>query len=163
MLQAGGIPTLAHLSALPISSTLVAKGGKVEYVLDSLTYTAQEQSPLGDGNFDDMHSEEYNKILRCDNDLAFAFVREKLGLDPRVRWGPYADFHGIARSIYDYSNEEDSGFDEEECLKRMYAGSLDEEMGDESDSDDRDEDEDEEMLDDDDPEDENEDSECDSM
>ena len=73
----------------------LGKGGKIEYALDALTDEAKDQSPFGDGTFDELWEDEeevgknFTELPRCDNDLEFDLVRRMLGLDPRVQWGPY--------------------------------------------------------------------------
>jgi len=79
----------------------MAKGGKVEYVLDATVNVAREQSNLGDGTFEetfeydesDEEGEEpgYTALEKCLNDLEFGIVRRKIGLVAGVRWGSYED------------------------------------------------------------------------
>jgi hypothetical protein len=86
------------------------KGGKVEYVLDAIVDIAREQSPFGDGTFeetfdcdeeDDLQQEEegdggggarelaYRELKACRNDLEFGIVRWNVGL--RGPLGPYEE------------------------------------------------------------------------
>lgn len=83
----------------------MAKGGKVEYVLDATVDMAREQSSLGDGTFeetfdhdesdelegDDSGEARYTTLGKCLNDLEFGIVRRKIGLVAGIRWGPYED------------------------------------------------------------------------
>jgi len=79
----------------------MAKGGKVEYVLDAMVAMAREQSSLGAGTFEETFDHEeadeegvgagYRALWKCSNDLEFGIVRRKIGLVPNIRWGPYKD------------------------------------------------------------------------
>ncbi|KAH9486166.1 hypothetical protein JR316_0000230 [Psilocybe cubensis] len=142
------IPTPAQLSQFPIARALIGKGAKVEYALDLLTNTARDQSPFGDGTFDEMGLEDYDKLPRCDNDLAFGFVREKLGLDPRLQWGPYSSIASCMGGSY----LENLGLDAEraECFERLLNMGDKDTLGDDEDEDDEDEDDEMEEDDDDD-------------
>ncbi|PPQ99871.1 hypothetical protein CVT26_009315 [Gymnopilus dilepis] len=81
----------------------LAKGGKIEYVLDALVDVSKEQSVLGDGTWDEGYDLEYcpgeikngesavefSALPKCANDLEFELIRNKFGLASNVRWGPY--------------------------------------------------------------------------
>jgi hypothetical protein len=104
------------------------KGGRVEFALDCITHAAKEQSPLGDGSFEDLWDDEdsgsdlgWKEMPTCRNDLEFELVRARLGLDPRRMWGPY-------RSSFEIG---------------MFGGGSDDDMLGESDDEDEDEDDDE--------------------
>lgn len=104
-------PQAVMAAALELNARAVqfylAKGGKVEYVLDATVDIAREQSSLGDGTFEETFdcdegpgdSKEddgelrYRELGVCGNDLEFGIVRRGLGIGPGagagVRWGPY--------------------------------------------------------------------------
>lgn len=74
------------------------RGGLVEYALDYVTNWAEDQSPEGDGTFDEAaeHPDpnfqiypEWADLPNCANDLDFRLVRERLGLGITENWGPY--------------------------------------------------------------------------
>ena len=111
------------------------KGGKVEYALDAVTAVVKEQSPLGDGTFEETWEDEeavgrgYTGLVKCENDLEFDLVRRMVGLDPRLRWGPYygpvqqADIDVLRRSGIpfnfdnigdDFGDDDDDDDDEDE-------------------------------------------------
>jgi hypothetical protein len=98
-------PGMVVTEALALNAEAVqfymAKGGKVEYVLDAMVAMAREQSSLGAGTFEETfdHDEgdeegvgaKYRALGECSNDLEFGIVRRKIGLVPTIRWGPYKD------------------------------------------------------------------------
>ncbi|KAF8066500.1 ankyrin repeat family protein [Lyophyllum atratum] len=86
------------------------KGGKIEYALDAVTDSAREQSPLGDSTFEETFEdhEEYAPLPTCDNDLEFDLVRRMIGLDPKLRWGPYYDEEKVHWGD-DSEDEDDDG------------------------------------------------------
>lgn len=89
LLDAGQMPTPERVATQPAAIPYITRGGKVEFIFDELTDMAKEQSgALGDGTFEEDH-DEYHTFPSCDNDAAFSLVRRKLGLDPRLPWGPY--------------------------------------------------------------------------
>ncbi|CCM00041.1 uncharacterized protein FIBRA_02067 [Fibroporia radiculosa] len=86
-------------------------GGRIEHALDLVTASARDQSPVGDSTWDDMVEEDddesvwdgYKSMPKCANDLEFALVRERLGLDPDQPWGPYFE--------YEDEDEDEEGMD----------------------------------------------------
>jgi hypothetical protein len=57
-----------------------------------LMFITEEQSgACGDGVFEEAWGDEeaYMDLEVCANDEDFGLVRMKLGLDPRIEWGPY--------------------------------------------------------------------------
>lgn len=102
----------------------MAKGGKVEYVLDATVDIAREQSSLGDGTFEETfaHDESdeeggggearYTELGKCLNDLEFGIVRRKIGLVPGIRWGPYEDREEDEGMDVDEEDEEDEDDDD---------------------------------------------------
>ncbi|KAG6861927.1 hypothetical protein C0995_009877 [Termitomyces sp. Mi166 len=130
-----GQPLSAHtIAARSVSERSVDfflnKGGRVEYAFDALTDGALQQSPLGDGFFEQIWQDEevWIKLPVCDNDLEFHLVRQMLGLTRSGRWGPY---NGLM-SIGSYKGEDDESDSEDED-----AMSVDGEDTDEDDSQDR--------------------------
>ncbi|GLB40821.1 hypothetical protein LshimejAT787_0900360 [Lyophyllum shimeji] len=97
------------------------KGGKIEYAFDAITDVAREQSPLGDSAFEESFGEdkEYASLPKCENDLEFDLVRRMIGLDPKMKWGPY-DGEGEGE---DDDDDDDAmfsgGFDRDEFLREM--------------------------------------------
>ncbi|KAI0708109.1 hypothetical protein C8T65DRAFT_214279 [Cerioporus squamosus] len=82
-----GIPSVKNVSAmLPRvsrqTSVFFEKGGRVSNAIDFIVFSAKEQSPLGDGTWDEMRAEEavegegeeYGKLPQCSNDLDFTLV-----------------------------------------------------------------------------------------
>ena len=63
------------------------KGGRASDAIAFIIQSAKDQSPLGDGSWDEMREEEagqggeeYGKLPRCANDMDFTLVRVKAGL-----------------------------------------------------------------------------------
>ena len=110
----------------------LSKGGKYEYALDAVTHVVKEQSPLGDGTFEETweYEDEYTGLVRCENDLEFDLVRRMVGLDPRVRWGPYyepvrqedIDILRRAGLPFDFGDPEDMDDDDEDEYEDMRGG-----------------------------------------
>ncbi|KAG5717938.1 Proteasome subunit alpha type-4 [Termitomyces sp. T112] len=102
------------------------KGGQVVYAFDALTDGALQQSPLGDGFFEQVWQDQdvWIKLPRCENDLEFNLVRQMLGLTRNVRWGPY---HGMM-CIGSYREKDDESDSEEsdEDGKSMNGENIDE-------------------------------------
>ncbi|RDX41649.1 hypothetical protein OH76DRAFT_1411950 [Lentinus brumalis] len=82
-----GIPSVTNVSAmLPRisrqTSVFFEKGGRVSNAIDFIVQYAKDQSPLGDGSWDEMRAEEaeegdgeeYGKLPKCANDLDFTLV-----------------------------------------------------------------------------------------
>ena len=79
----------------PAANFYFRKGGKVEYAFACLMDAAEEQSEvLGDGTFEELWvwegEREYVGLGVCANDEDFELVRMRLGLDPKIGWGPYS-------------------------------------------------------------------------
>lgn len=87
VLDSRTIPCHARVALQPDSQAYVMQGGRVEYVLDAITSYAKDQ--IDDGDFVDTFSNDLENIPICANDSRFGLVRQKLGLDPQQRWGPY--------------------------------------------------------------------------
>ena len=107
LLNAGQIPTPEWVAMQPAAIPYIRQGGKVEFVIAGLTDLAKEESAAyGNGEFEETY-DDYGKLASCDNDTAFGVVRQKLGLDPSLPWGPY---HGMGdddgMDEYDESDEE---------------------------------------------------------
>ncbi|KAF8574034.1 hypothetical protein K439DRAFT_1399345 [Ramaria rubella] len=67
-----------------------SKGGLPDFALDCILTAISEQSPLGDGTFDETFEEELNKRPQCENDLEFNLVRQNLRLHPLAK-GPFLE------------------------------------------------------------------------
>ena len=54
----------------------------------------EQSSSVGDGTFEEIFGddEEYAGLGTCANDEDFGLVRMKLGLDPKIGWGPYYSY-----------------------------------------------------------------------
>ncbi|KAJ3903527.1 hypothetical protein F5879DRAFT_145248 [Lentinula edodes] len=67
------------------------KGGRIDYVLDAFTRNAEDR--INDGDIDESyeHEKHWINLVKYANDEKFSLVREKIGLDPSKRWGPYFD------------------------------------------------------------------------
>ena len=89
VLDANSIPLPSRVAALPDALSYVNQGGRVEYVLDAITSNTKDSHD--DGDDAETFSDDLEKIPSCANDSQFALVRQKLGLDPHQRWGPYYD------------------------------------------------------------------------
>lgn len=92
-------PTAARIRALstsPDAQVYFRKGGRVEYALDLVLGFTKEQSPLGDGEWDEFVTEdvaeggrqEWVDLPICANDLNFDLARAQIGL-PKTLRGPY--------------------------------------------------------------------------
>ncbi|KAG6877051.1 hypothetical protein C0993_010738 [Termitomyces sp. T159_Od127] len=85
-----------------------SKGGRVEYAFDALTDGALQQSPLGDGEFEEVWKDDavWTEMPVCENDLEFGLVRQMLGLGRNVRWGPYRSLTSTrSHSEEDYDSD----------------------------------------------------------
>lgn len=102
-LDAKCVPSHAQVAPHPDAVPYVTRGGRVEYVLDAIFDYAREQ--FNDESFEDIYSDNYEKIPSCANDWRFDhLVRQKLGLDPLQHWGPY---YGIGIDEMDDNYDED--------------------------------------------------------
>ncbi|CAL1705726.1 unnamed protein product [Somion occarium] len=76
--------------------SFIQKGGKVKYALDLVTLAAEEQSPVGDNEWDSLMDDliqegselgmKFHNMVKCTNDLEFGFVRQQLGLPKETSW-----------------------------------------------------------------------------
>ncbi|THH28406.1 hypothetical protein EUX98_g5788 [Antrodiella citrinella] len=94
-------PTPAVVRALagPDAHYYFQKDGRVEYALDYIEHFANDQSPLGDNEWDSLQDEQaeegdeealaYSQMPDCANDLNFELVRQQMGLPKKM--GPYFD------------------------------------------------------------------------
>jgi hypothetical protein len=119
-------PQAVMAAALELNPSAVqfylAKGGKVEYVLDATVDTAREQSNIGDGTFEDTFDIDegdldgegqlgYRKLKVCRNDLEFGIVRWGVGI-AGVVWGPYYEEpEGMDVDSDEYSDDRFGVFD----------------------------------------------------
>lgn len=81
------------------AAAFFVRGGRVEHALDLVTHAAESQSLVGDGTWDEMVEDgvaegdatwaDWTRLPRCENDLEFGMVRERLGLSRDEQWGPY--------------------------------------------------------------------------
>lgn len=109
------------------------KGGRLEHALGYLVHTAKEQSPLGDGYWDDMEdgcaadgsadSIAYLAMPICANDLEFARVGQRLGVPTSLkpRWAGFSSGGACADRMDEEENEDviqeddaEDDFDEDE-------------------------------------------------
>ncbi|KAG6864944.1 hypothetical protein C0991_006173 [Blastosporella zonata] len=100
------------------------KGGKIEYAFDAITHASMEQSPVGDDSFAETWDEHdsFTALPTCANDLEFSLVRQRLGLDPRGRWGPYREYDDDAMDEDDEDDDDSMDEDDEDDDNDM--GSL---------------------------------------
>lgn len=109
----------------------IGKGGRYEYALDAVTAVVKEQSPLGDGTFEETWEDEqevgtdYTGLVKCENDLEFDFVRRMVGLNPRSNWGPY----------YEPARQEDIDILRQAGLPFNFDNIADDDMDDDDDDD----------------------------
>lgn len=104
----------------------LSSGGKVDFGLDALTDSAFEKSPDGSlyrrQQYLQEEEAEFEKVVadlpRCENDLDFGLVREKLGIS-RERLGPYWFFLTDSEGEDD---EEDTGDGEETVYEGVRSG-----------------------------------------
>lgn len=109
------LPMTLSLQEVEGINTFFAAGGKVEFALEALTDRAMEKSPEGSEyrRKKDLQEdeEEFEREVRdlpmCMNDLNFALVRTKLGLEAQGI-GPYWFFLTDSESDDDDDVEEDS-------------------------------------------------------
>ncbi|RPD65354.1 hypothetical protein L226DRAFT_567397 [Lentinus tigrinus ALCF2SS1-7] len=90
-----GVPSVTNIDAMlgrisisQHTAVFFDRGGRVRNAIDFILYSAKDQSPLGDGTWDEMRvegaededglGEEYGKLPRCANDLDFMLVEAGL-------------------------------------------------------------------------------------
>ncbi|KAH9896748.1 hypothetical protein C8Q73DRAFT_686866 [Cubamyces lactineus] len=112
-----GLPTAANVQSLlrGQGARFFNQGGRVEHAMDYVLHCAMEQSPYGDGTWDrdqedfaaegNPSSVTYAAMPKCDNDLDFARVAQKLGLET-------ADDYRAGTSFGNLSEGEDEDEDE---------------------------------------------------
>lgn len=117
--EAAGLPTAANVQAelLGRAGYFFGKGGKVEHAMDYVLHSAMEQSPLGDGTWDDLQEEcaaegshgpaAYAAMPKCDNDLEFLCVANRLALGT-------VDRYRSGGGGYDDSDDDDEMDEDEE-------------------------------------------------
>ncbi|KAI0360797.1 hypothetical protein OH77DRAFT_1586334 [Trametes cingulata] len=120
-----GVPTAANVEAELVwrANRFFGQGGKVEHAMDYVLRNARDQSPLGDGTWDDLQSEcaedgsaesvAYNAMPACDNDLEFIRVADRLALGTMDHYRTAADF-GSSGFDDDSDDEMDEDEDEDE-------------------------------------------------
>lgn len=111
-----GVPSAANVEGELCGQArrFFGKGGKVEHAMDYVLHSAKEQSPLGDGTWDEMQTEAaaenelsavaYAALPTCNNDLAFADVAERLGLSNADGFGASAQ---LSRDFSDFVDPDD--------------------------------------------------------
>jgi hypothetical protein len=106
----------------------LGKGGKVDWALDCVVHSMEEQE--ADGSFSEMWddpeygSDEWKTLPHCANDLEFDLVREKIGLSKGKIWGPYYQSRMDDRlnGDWDGDGDDDDDMDEGPDMAGLFAG-----------------------------------------
>ncbi|KAI0365992.1 hypothetical protein BV20DRAFT_982236 [Pilatotrama ljubarskyi] len=127
-----GVPTAANVEAELIgrAGRFFGQGGKVEHAMDYVLRCARDESPLGDGTWDDLQSEcaaegsadslAYTAMPACDNDLEFIRVADRLALGTADHYRTAADFGGGSGFDDDSDDDMDDDVDDEDDMDALF-------------------------------------------